>query len=429
MKQVSLSKLLTKQILLAMLAGLLISLPLTFIPAYFIAQSSIEEKLQDLQTKSYEEVDTHLATGWHPQNINKILLHLGEEIPKATFYLQKHALFLDQDERPNPVNSEQIEHLIAEVNQTKQAVMQTDLLNATLFAAYPIKFKDSCLPCHAQAVKDGAIYPGLLAGTIAFQAPFSLSMVETMSQVLFFSLFIIIFILTALYLTHRFIQLKLFIPLQRLSNRIVSLKLDAHTQQVDWQRTKQDVIEIDQIDKKISHHIQFIQGIYSKLDALIVTEHETGLFHRERFNEVMQYELMRSKRYQHPFSVVIVKLINAKPLDLATFQSFAEKEQNAMKVHTFSQLLMQDVRATDLVFRVTEDIFVIIAPETGSEGIVTAQEHLTERLKTNVGQDLEGNTCRFEFDFKMGHACFDEDGLNAKQLMHEAAVRMNASQF
>lgn len=429
MKQVSLSKLLTKQILLAMFAGLLISLPLTFVPAYFIAQSSIEEKLQQLQTKSYEEVHKHLATGWQPANIDKILFHLNEELPKATFYLQKYALFLDNDETPKPIDSLEIKRLITEVNHTKEAVVKTDILNTTLYAAYPIKFEESCLPCHAQEVEDGVIYPGLQAGTIAFQAPFSLSMVGTMSQVLFFSTFITIFILTALYLTNRFIQQKLLFPLQNLSNRIVSLKLDAHTQEIDWQRTPQTVIEIDQIDDKITHHIQFIQGIYSKLDALTVTEHETGLFHRERFNEVLKYELMRSRRYQHPFAIVIIKLIHAIPVDKEAFKQFPEKEQATMKVHTFSQLLMQDVRATDMVFRITEDLFVMIAPETATEGAEIMQTHLAKNLKNTTGHDLEGSVCAFEFEFKMGHACYDEDGLNAKQLMHEAAVRMNASQF
>lgn len=429
MKQVSLSKLLTKQILFAMLAGLLISLPLTFIPAYFIAQSSIEQKLQHLQTKSYEEVNRHLATGWQPTNIDKIISHLSDEIPNATFYLQKYSLFLDQGETPKPIDSLEIKRLITEVNHSKEAVIETDLLNTTLYAAYPIKFKDSCLPCHAQEIKDGVIYPGLQAGTIAFQAPFSLSMIETMSQVLFFSIFIVTFILTALYLTNRFIRQKLLIPLQSLSKRIMSLKLDAHTQEVDWQRTPQTVLEIDQIDDKITHHIRFIQGIYSKLDALIVTEHETGLFHRERFNEVMKYELMRSKRYQHPFAVVIIKLVDAIPVDREAFKQLPEKEQATLKVHTFSQLLMSDIRATDLIFRITEDLFVMIAPETGTEGVEVIQTHLAKTLKTTATHDLKDSACTFEFEFKMGHACYDEDGLNAKQLMHEAAVRMKASQF
>jgi len=429
MKQVSLSKLLTRQILFAMLTGLFISLPLTFIPAYFIAQSNIKETIQQIETKSYEEVNKHLATGWQQENIDLTIQHLNQQLPKASFYLQKHPMFMSENELAEPGYSGHIQPLINEVERTKQAVFKTDLFNTTLYAAYPIKFKDSCLSCHAQEVKDGLIYPGLQAGTIAFQAPFSLAMISSLTQVLFFTVFISIFVFTTLYLTNRFIQQKLLSPLQSLSSRIVSLKLDNHTQEVDWQRTPQTVVEIDQIDEKISQHIQFIQGIYSKLDALTVTEHETGLFHRERFNEVIQYELMRSKRYQHPFAILVFKLTGATPANQDYFKQFPEKEQNSMKIHAFSQLLMSDVRVTDLVFRITEDLFVMIAPETDKEAVDVIQANLAQNLKNTDGHELEEIECRFEFEFKMGHACFDEDGLNAKQLMHEAAVRMNASQF
>jgi|GEM_PF-6917803 len=426
MKQVSLSKLLIQQILLAILTGLLISLPVTLIPAYFIVQSNIQQTVTHLEQVSHAEVNQHLVTGWRQANIDLILQHLNQEIPGAYFYLQKHPSFVDTNEHFIPPEADEIKQLIQQVEANNQAASKASLFSDKLYAAYPIKFKERCLTCHQAEVKAGTIVLNQPAGIIAFEAPFSTAMVSTFTQVLFFILFMSTFISAALYLTNRSIHLKLLDPLQDLSKRIVSLQLDSHTQASDWKRTPHEIIEIDE---KVSQHIHFIQGIYSKLDALIVTEHETGLFHRDRFNEVMSYELMRSKRYEHEFCVVVIKLMSAEPSDMEYFNSLSEEQQNTAKVHRFSQLISKDSRATDLVFRITEDLFVVIAPETGLKGAEVIQSNIVDHLKHAQHSEIKHAEYRFNFHFKIGFGHYPTDGQTAKKIMHEAAIRMKSTDY
>ena len=429
MKQVSLSKLLIKQIMLAILAGLLISLPITLIPAYFFVQSNIQTQTEHLQKLSHKEVAKHLSSGWQQSNIDLIFAHLKQEIPSATFYMQKHPDFIKHTEKTIAIDSKPIQKLIEQVQANNQTVITTDILNGKLYAAYPIKFEQTCLACHQAEVKAGTIKLNQQAGAIAYETPFSTATVSVVTQILFFLLFMGTFIGIALYLTNRSIHQKLLFPLQDLSKRIASLKLDNHAQLVDWRRSKHAIIEVDQIDERISQHIQAIQGIYSKLDALIVTEHETGLFHKERFNEVMSYELMRAKRYEHEFCVIVIKLLGTESSNTEVFNTLSEEEQLAAQVHAFSQHISNDSRITDLAFRINEEVFVIIAPETGLEGAMMMQEHLLSDLKGGKTNSSNEEDYLFNFNFKMGYAVYPADGLTAKQLMHEAAIRMNTHDY
>jgi len=429
MKQVSLSKLLTQQMLIAIAAGLLISLPITLIPSFFILQHNIDRKLEQVQALSYAEVNEHLATGWHKPNIELILQHLNADMPNATFYLTKAPLFLDQATSHIAIEPTQIKQLVTEVEQSKQPTFKTDLFNGRLYAAYPIKFKESCLACHTKAGEAGTIFPGLHAGTFAYEVPLSLAMLSSASLVIFFVLFLGSFITITFYLTNRIIQQSLLTPLQSLSNKIGAMQLDSNIQSKNWHRTPHQVLEIDQIDEKIFQHIHFIQNIYSKLDALIVTEHETGLFHRDRFNEVIQYELMRSKHYEYALSIVVIKFIGGQASNLENFMKLPTKEQASVKVQTFSQRMNQEARTTDMTFRITDDIFVVIAPETDEEGVKTMQEDILAHLKNTANIETEEDIYNFDFNFKMGYATYPDDGLTSKQLMHEAAVRMKNSDY
>lgn len=431
MQPSSFKKLMRKQILLAILISFVIALPVSLIPGYFILKANIENDIKTLKKHSEQQVNQYLATGWQTHNIESLLKSLNQTEPMANFYLRKGPAFTD----PNTVQTHAlhandeppvIDALIDEIEGTKQATFSTDLTDGYLYAAYPVQFQQNCLSCHAEAVRAGQVFVGQHAGTIAFKAPISLSNVSSLSTLLFFVTFFAAFILIGLFLTERFLQAKLMLPLQNLSGRISDLKLDTHDQKIDWQRTPQDVLEIDQMDANISEHIHTIQRIYNKLDALIVTEHETGLFHRERFNEVMQYELLRSRRYQHPLSLIVIKLIRTIPSKKTAKDSRATGKEQENEVQTFGRLIIQGTRVTDLAFRISDNLFVVIAPETDAQNIQTMQQHLRQRLIQGLSESNRGESALdYQFEFKMGCASYgEEDGTFAKQILHSATQRM-----
>ena len=434
-KQYTFKSVLLNQLFIAIAVAFAISLPLTGIPAYFALNHTINSDIENLEKESYDSVNEHLNTGWQPYNVDKVYQELRERIPGAALFLQKAPQFLDPEEDdvvdPSTPTTATFKRLIENVQKNERIIVETNILNSTINAAIPIKFQNQCLVCHSQEVKTGEIYAGALAGTMVLQVPMSINQVSAASIITFFAIFLLIFIVVATIITNKLVQTNLLVPLGRLNDRVRRLRLSSHEQHIDWERTPQQMIEVDQIDQSISAHIQTIHGIYDKLDALVVTEHQTGLFHKERFNEVMKYELFRSHRYQHPFSLLLIKLVNVKVLN-STAKNI-EMEDPGSKYMVFGQIIHNDTRETDMAFRLEEQIFAIVAPETDEEGIQRVKEDIYHRLINSDIPDHAKNSIvrpEYEFTIQLGSVtCNGSDSeITAKELLKSAVASMRSAE-
>lgn len=329
---------------------------------------------------------------------------------------------------PSTPTTATFKRLIEDVQRNERVIVETNILNSTINAAIPIKFQSQCLVCHSQEVKTGQIYAGILAGTLVLQVPMSINQVSATSIIVFFAVFLFIFIVVATIITNKLVQTNLLVPLAGLNERVKRLRLSSHEQQIDWERTPQKMIEIDQIDESISKHIHTIHGIYDKLDALVVTEYETGLFHKERFNEVMKYELFRSHRYQHSFSLMLIKLVNVKVLN-STAKNI-EMEEPGSKYMVFGQVLHNDTRETDMAFRLEEHIFAIVAPETDAEGVEQVKDDIYHRLiNSEIPNEVQKSLAQpeYEFTIQIGHSTYLGDNATAKDLLKAAVASMRSA--
>ncbi len=431
-KQLSFSSLLLKQLFIAIGLSFAIALPLVSVPAYIILKNNIESDIESIQTLSYQAVNEHLATGWQPHKMNRVYQSLRQEMPDAAFFLQKSPQFLSAEDDiidPSTPTTAIFQKLIHQVEKTERKVINTNIMNGSINAGLPIVFKNQCLVCHAQQVQSGEVYNGALAGTIVLQVPMSIDNVSSTTILTLFFIFLLLFITIATVITNKLVHKKLLLPLSDLNRRVKRLKLSSHEQHIDWQRIPQEMLEIDQIDESISGHIQTIQSIYDKLDSLTVTEHEPGLFHNERYQEVISYELSRSHRYHHPFSVVLIKLVNVKVLNASAKN--IDMEDSDSKYMVFGQILHNDSRETDLAFRLEEKIFAIVAPVTDVEGTITLKNDLYKRLsQSSLPANIPTSVVlpEYQFTVQIGSATFSEDNKNAQALMRAAVQDMQQSE-
>jgi diguanylate cyclase (GGDEF)-like protein len=432
-KQFTFKSVLLKQLFIAIAVAFAISLPLTTIPAFFVLKHTINSDIENIEKVSYESINEHISTGWQPYNIDKVYQRVREKMPGAALFLQKAPQFLDPETDdvvdPSTPTTATFERLIEDVQKNERIIVETNVLNSTINAAIPIKFQSQCLVCHSQEVKTGEVYAGALAGTMVLQVPMSINQISATSIIIFFLIFLLIFIVVATIITNKLVQTNLLVPLSGLNERVKRLRLSSHEQHIDWERTPQKMIEIDQIDESISTHIHIIRGIYDKLDALVVTEHETGLFHKERFNEVIKYEIFRSHRYQHPFSLLLIKLVNVKVLN-ATAKNI-EREKPGSKYMVFGEILHNDTRETDMAFRLEEHIFAIVAPETDEEGVEKLQTDIYNRLvHSELPKNNQHNIAKpeYEFTIQLGHTTYSGDETTAKELLKAAVKSMRDSE-
>ena len=128
----------------------------------------------------------------------------------------------------------------------------------------------------------------------------------------------------------------------------------------------------------------------------------------------IQTELTRSRRYNRPLSVLIVKVMpgskenyhgRLERLEADLFQRFTMAK--------VGQILNGQARQTDLIMRDAAGRFVILCPETGSEDCTK----LADRVRKGVEEDL-GDEVRW------GIASFPEETLEFDDLLQKARQRV-----
>ncbi len=112
-----------------------------------------------------------------------------------------------------------------------------------------------------------------------------------------------------------------------------------------------------------------------QLRRLAVTDHLTGLFNRLRLDALLNQEFSRAKRYGRVFGVIL--------LDLDDFKDVNDEKGHQVGDEVLKEtarLLQDRSRESDIVGRWGGEEFLIICPETDTEGIIHAANHLCTQL-------------------------------------------------
>jgi len=119
-----------------------------------------------------------------------------------------------------------------------------------------------------------------------------------------------------------------------------------------------------------------LSKIYEKLEALSVTDPLTGVFNRRKFEQELEREVERSRRYKVDFCLVMVDLDNLKGIN-DTFGHYA----GDMALQKCARLLQSNVRKVDVVTRIGGDEFILILPHTRPSGAKIVAERVLDILK------------------------------------------------
>lgn len=139
-------------------------------------------------------------------------------------------------------------------------------------------------------------------------------------------------------------------------------------------------VSSDFINRFVEHEKQI-----ERLSELATHDGLTGLLNHQKFNETLEIELGRAKRYKSPLSLIFADIDYFKQVN-DTYGHLAG--DHALKV--ISKFLRDQVRTSDIVARYGGEEFGIILPETPTEGAVIAMERLREGL-SGLQIDYEGH--------------------------------------
>ncbi len=163
----------------------------------------------------------------------------------------------------------------------------------------------------------------------------------------------------------------------------------------------------------------------SKLLSRTLTELEyyamhdplTGLYNRRHFNNILEYEIGRSERHKHEFSLLMLDLDDFK--DINDTYGHPTGDEALCGV---AEVLRGHIRKGDLAARIGGDEFAVVLMETGREGATKVAHMMGATLRERVF--LAPDDKNFHLTVSIGISTYPVDASNETDLLAGADVAM-----
>ncbi len=130
------------------------------------------------------------------------------------------------------------------------------------------------------------------------------------------------------------------------------------------------------IDLVLSSLVFLVLKEGERLKLLAETDPLTGLYNKGKFNEVLQKEIERAKRYKRPLSIIVFDIDHFKKIN----DTYGHKIGDDV-LKSLAKIIKSSVRKTDFAARWGGEEFVILLPETDLEGARKVAEKLREKVE------------------------------------------------
>ncbi|WP_372999967.1 bacteriohemerythrin [Sulfurimonas sp.] len=148
-----------------------------------------------------------------------------------------------------------------------------------------------------------------------------------------------------------------------------------------------------------------------KLEELAFIDPLTGTLNRRKFEELSNLELERSKRYKSDLSFLMLDIDHFKIIN----DTYGHAIGDDILKH-FSSICLDMARSLDIVARIGGEEFIIMLPETTSEGAYIFAERFREKIYS-CEVELEGQVIKYSVS--IGIAVLDKDK-EVKEILQKA---------
>ncbi len=153
-------------------------------------------------------------------------------------------------------------------------------------------------------------------------------------------------------------------------------------------------------EKRLYNKIHFHIQMYNQEQQLkehnitlkkqLITDQLTKLYNRKHFDETIEKEIQRAKRYNTALSIIVAdidffKKVNDNYGHIAGDNILSE----------FASIIKNNIRATDMAFRYGGEEFVILLPNTTSQEAKLLAKKLRKILKEHTFTNPKQITCSF----------------------------------
>ncbi len=160
-------------------------------------------------------------------------------------------------------------------------------------------------------------------------------------------------------------------------------------------------------------------ALSEKLSSIVISDELTGLYNRNYIRQRLQEELYRSRRFNHPLSLLMI--------DLDGFKAINDKygHMNGDSVlKSFANMIKQEIRPSDIAARYGGEEFLIIMPETSNQDAFIAAERLRQKLSLYRFKIDSHKDKTIQFTISIGICSFPQYGQNPSELISLADVAL-----
>lgn len=153
-------------------------------------------------------------------------------------------------------------------------------------------------------------------------------------------------------------------------------------------------------------------ALYDFVKHQAITDPLTSLANRRAFNDRLDEEIRRSKRYEHSFTLVMMDINGFKVVN----DTFGHPVGD-LTLQQVASCLVSSVRDTDFVARYGGDEFSLILPETSKEKATMLIEKINQNITNWDMPWPENESMLFLVEAASGIASYPEDAQTAEELI------------
>lgn len=362
-----------------------------------------QEDARQTSQMVFQSLYSAMRKGWNKGEIREIIERINLSQPNLKVQVFRGEIVTDQF---GEMSGER--QIIAQDAALEQSLR--DGIAVLLFPTaesirylYPVVAKQECLTCHTQS------HVGAVHGVIDVTYPIKdlkISFSYVLNSIVGYTLLVLAVVFIVLYFKLRYLVVT---PLARFVDVMHRV-----TRDMDLSHRvtgKHLIVELRRLAEYFNHLLLTVQDYNTKLEELSIRDPLTHLYNRRKFEEFLEYEIIRAERHDYAFSVIMVDLDNFKYINDTYGHPIGD-----LTLKELSELLSAQLRKGDVLARLGGDEFALLLPQTPPENGLPVARKLHEKLSVH---DFELPIGKIRVTASFSMVSYPEDG-RTRDALHTA---------
>ncbi len=164
--------------------------------------------------------------------------------------------------------------------------------------------------------------------------------------------------------------------------------------------------------------------LHSQVEALATKDRLTACYNHRVFDEDIEAEMARARRYENPLSVLIIEIDWLK-----RYRESHGRFMGDMLLKKIATICKNNVRIIDKVYRFSDEQFVVLLPETGKWRGLSVAKRLHKLIEQGRFEGEETGQPNKKVTVSIGLASFPWDGHYQDDLLKSAKAALDRAKY